>query len=171
MKRIVLLLVSIGLAFSLTGCATMPTRGDYVVLDAAPAIVPDAESGVVCFLRESSFMGSGISYFVQENGQNIGLLRSGSYFLHKTAPGPHTYTAETEAMASVTITVQAGKNSYVQGDIGMGFLAGRPQLTEITEQVATPLLSEGMEYTRMSSPEEKARYQELEQKNTPNSGM
>lgn len=153
MKKIVFPLSLVRLVIMACGCAKMPTRGEYVKLDAAPVITADAESSVIYFLRESAFMGGGISYYIWEDNQQIGLLKSSSYFMHRATPGKHTYWAETEARASITLDVQGGNTYYVEGGVGMGMLAGRPQLTEIPKPVADRLLPE-LEYIRLATPEE-----------------
>lgn len=166
MKKISLLCLLIA-AVLLAGCAKMPLREDYVKEASAPVVTADENSGVVYFVRDSAFGGAGISYFIFEDTKKIGLLKSGTYFIHKTTPGKHTYLAETEARAAVTLDVEAGKTYYIEGNVGMGFWAGRPQLTEITEPVARQYLPE-LEYIRLATPEEVEAYKLKEQeKNNP----
>ena len=166
MKKLSLLCLLIA-AVLLAGCAKMPLREDYVKEATAPVVTPDETSGVVYFVRDSAFGGAGISYFIFEDTTKIGLLKSGTYFIHKTTPGKHTYYAETEARSSVTLDVEAGKTYYVEGSVGLGFLAGRPQLMEITEPVAKQYLPE-LEYIRLATPEEVEAYKLKEQeKNNP----
>ena len=162
MKRIFLAFSLIVTVLLVAGCAKMPLRGDYVKEPVAPVIVPDANHGVVYFVRDSAFGGAGISYFIFEDTKKIGLLKSGTYFIHKTTPGKHTYLAETEARAAVTLDVEAGKTYYIEGNVGMGFWAGRPQLTEITEPVAKQYLSD-LDYVRLATPEETEAYKLKEQ--------
>lgn len=148
MRNLVLLI----LCGILTGCgAARPTQSDYTVVYNVPDVTPDSASGVVYFMRESAFTGGAVSYFIDEDGSRIGLLRSGSYFIHKTAPGQHTYSAETEKKSFVTISVEPEKTHYIVGTVGMGFWIGVPVLTEVTEPVAKNLLSEGLQYTRLKN--------------------
>lgn len=163
MKSLLKLMTLSLLIAILAGCAKMPVRGDYVKEAQAPTIVPDEHSGVVYFVRESAFTGGGISYFIFEDTTKIGLLKSGTYFIHKTTPGKHTYLAETESRSAVTLDVEAGKTYYVEGSVGLGFLAGRPQLTEITEAVARQLLPE-LDYVRLATPEEQEAYRLKEER-------
>lgn len=161
MKKISLFCILIA-AVLLAGCAKMPLREDYVKETSAPTVTADETSGVVYFVRDSAFMGGGVSYFIFEDTTKIGLLKSGTYFIHKTTPGKHTYYAETESRASVTLDIEAGKTYYVEGSVGLGFLAGRPQLTEITETVARQYLPD-LEYIRLATPEEVEAYKLKEQ--------
>ena len=119
---------------------------------------------MVYFLRESAFTGGGITYFIFEDDTKIGLLKSGSYFIHKATPGKHTYLAETESRAAVTLDIQPGQTYYIEGSIGMGFWAGRPQLTEITKPVADKLLPD-LKYIRLATPEETDAYKQKEAEN------
>ncbi|AMD89480.1 DUF2846 domain-containing protein [Desulfovibrio fairfieldensis] len=161
-KLICLLALAMAVALG-AGCAKMPVRGDYMQ-DTPPQIVPDQESAVVYFLRESAFTGGGITYFIFEDDTKIGLLKSGSYFIHKATPGKHTYLAETESRAAVTLDIQPGQTYYIEGSIGMGFWAGRPQLTEITKPVADKLLPD-LKYIRLATPEETDAYKQKEAEN------
>lgn len=161
-KLICLLALTMAVALG-AGCAKMPVRGDYMQ-DTPPQIVPDQESAVVYFLRESAFTGGGITYFIFEDDTKIGLLKSGSYFIHKATPGKHTYLAETESRAAVTLDIQPGQTYYIEGSIGMGFWAGRPQLTEITKPVADKLLPD-LKYIRLATPEETDAYKQKEAEN------
>ena len=124
----------------LAGCAAMPKRGEFTKGGAAPSMAADDSYGLVTFLRESAFIGGGISYYIHEDGRKIGALRSGTWFMHRAVPGQHTYSAETEAKDFVTINVEAGKNYYVIGSISMGMMAGRPQLKEASEAYAKGLI-------------------------------
>ena len=152
------------------GCVKMPLRADYVEEKVPPVITPDDQSAVVYFMREWAFGGGGVSYFIHEDMQKIGLLKAGSYFIHRAIPGKHTYSAETEARSSVTLDVKAGQTYYVEGGIGMGFWAGRPQLTEVTKSVADKLLPE-LKYLRLSTPDEAEQYREKERQREAKEAM
>lgn len=166
-KLICLLALTMAVALG-AGCAKMPVRGDYMQ-DTPPQVVPDQESAVVYFLRESAFTGGGITYFIFEDDTKIGLLKSGSYFIHKATPGKHTYLAETESRAAVTLDIQPGQTYYIEGSVGMGFWAGRPQLTEITKPVADKLLPD-LKYIRLATPEETDAYKQKEAEKNNSSG-
>jgi len=164
MIRLVFLAV-LGLVFALgAGCAKMPQRADYVKEAAPPTLTADADHGLIYFFREWAFGGGGMTYFVQEDTVNIGLLKAGSYFAHKATPGKHTYSGETESKDSVTLDIEAGKTYYVEGGIGMGFWAGVPKLSEVTKPVfdkARPKL----EHIRLATPSETEAFKAKE--NTP----
>ncbi len=104
-----------------------------------PTVQPD--KGLVYFYRESSFKGAGIQYDIRDNGSVIGALQSGTYFYENATPGPHTYSAKTEATSEVSLNVEAGKTYYVKGSITFGFVAGHPKLEIANEADAQAALS------------------------------
>lgn len=145
------------------GCAKMPLRGDYVEEKSPPQIQADEQSAAIVFFREWAFTGGGMSYFITEDTNNIGLLKAGSYFAYRATPGKHTYSAETEARSSVTLDVQPGQTYYIEGGIGMGFWAGRPQLSEVTKPIFDKAKPD-LKYIRIATPEEAAQFKEKEEK-------
>lgn len=160
MKKAIILTFILSCLFALAACAKMPQRGDYVE-DVPPQITENENVGVIYFLRESAFTGGGMTYFIYEDDQKVGLLKSGSYFIHKSLPGKHTFWAETEARAAITLDIEAGKTYYIEGSIGLGFWAGRPELREITKPLADKLLPD-LKYLRLATPEETLDYKQKE---------
>ena len=156
MRKVILALLALAVCAVLAGCAKMPLREDYVYEQPAQTAVADAETGLIYFFRESAFTGGGISYFIIEDDTKIGLLKSGTYFVHKATQGKHTYWAETEARSAVTLDIQAGQTYYIEGGVNIGMWAGRPQLTEVTRPVADKFLPE-LKYIRLSTEEEAAQ--------------
>nr|WP_246387943.1 DUF2846 domain-containing protein [Desulfovibrio intestinalis] len=148
----------------------MPVRGDYIEEKAPPQISVEEHTATIVFFREWAFTGGGITYFVTEDTKNIGLLKAGSYFIYKALPGKHTYSAETEARSSVTLDVQSGQIYYVEGGIGMGFWAGRPQLIEVTKPVFDKIKPE-LKYIRLATPEEAAHFKDKEQQRDSGAGL
>lgn len=144
MKKVLLLLTCF-IMLSITGCASMPKKSDYTLLETAPQIEANEQSALIYFFREKSFIGAGVSYYVNENGERIGVIRNGSYFVLNAPTGQHTYSAETESTVTVTINVEAGKNYYIEGGVGMGMFMGRPTLNIVTEDYAKPKLN-GLDY-------------------------
>lgn len=129
-----------------TGCAGMAPPSSYTTHKTAPRVEPDTEHGVVCFLRESRIIGSGVTYYIQEDGKKVGVLRSGSYFFHKTSPGMHTYMAEDLTATYVSINVEAGKIYYVVG----AATYGGPSLAEVSEPVARQIIQGGLDYIMLN---------------------
>ena len=52
---------------------------------------------------------------------------------------------------------------YIEGGIGMGFWAGRPQLSEVTKPILDKVKPD-LKYIRLATPEEAAQFKEKEQK-------
>jgi len=148
MRRLILALVAVCVAL-VAGCAIMPPGARYTY-EAPPAITPDASSGVIYFLRESAFVGGGGGYFIYENGKAIGLLASGTYFIHKSIPGSHIYTAGEDARSAITLDVHAGQTYYIISWVSTpGILGAAPlNLKEIPRPVAEKALP-NLKYIRM----------------------
>lgn len=114
--------------------ATTPSSDTAAPVSAAPA-APEAAaavapgSGTVIFFRPSKFVGAVIGFKVRENGQELGKLRNGKYFVLQVAPGVHQYEVHSETKDVLTLEVEAGQTYYVQGVLGVGIVAGRPNLT------------------------------------------
>lgn len=136
MKRM-LTLVTIFVCSVLSGCAGMASPSAYTTQETAPRLTPDEGHGVVCFLRERKFFGSGGSFFIREEGKTVGALRSGSYFCRRVAPGKYTYMAEAIAPTYISVTVEAGGMSSIILDSTFGGLT----LTEVTEGTAKQIIA------------------------------
>jgi Protein of unknown function (DUF2846) len=93
-------------------------------------IAPPPEGmGQIVFFRESKFVGAAIGYKVREGETELGKLRNGTYFVHVTTPGAHTYTVHSEAKDNLNLEVEAGETYFVSSGLSMGVLAGRPNLS------------------------------------------
>lgn len=161
MKRIFLAFSLIVTVLLVAGCAAeMPSRSEYVKEKSAPIVLPNNDYAVIYFLRQVG--GIAVSYFIEEDTKRIGLLKSGSYFIHRAKPGKHTYTASTESTAATTITVEPNKIYYIEGVLDLGVWIGRPGLREITEPVAKQYLPD-LDYVRLATPEETEAYKLKEQ--------
>jgi len=111
--------------------AAMPSDAAAPSAPAAADTAPAAESGsgTVIFFRPSKFVGAAVGFKVRENGQELGKLRNGKFFVLQVAPGVHQYEVHSEAKDVLTLEVEAGQTYYVQGVLGIGIVAGRPNLT------------------------------------------
>lgn len=119
--------LTLGAAVALTSCASVERAPQTAGPDR-----PAPGNGMVTFYRERRIVGMAVGFNVREDGQRIGGLPNGTYFVHQAAPGTHRYTAATESTDEVTIPVQAGQSYYVRGTIGMGVVVGRPHLAVVT---------------------------------------
>lgn len=156
MKKIFCLLNLVIFIALCAGCGKLPQRHDYV-REQAPNMTADESHALIYFVRPSAFGGGAISYFVHEDNRPIGILKSGTYFMHKSVPGKHTYWAETEARTSIMMDVKAGETYYVEGGVGMGFWAGRPELREVTKVIVDGYMPE-LEYIRLATEQEAADF-------------
>jgi hypothetical protein len=113
--------------FALGGCAGAQ------IMKEKPTPQATADKGMVYFFRESHFAGAAVVFDVKDGADTIGILQSGTYFWYAAAPGPHTFTAKTEATSAVTLNVEAGKTYYVGGGVSLGAFVGHPKLTVANE--------------------------------------
>ena len=121
--------------------ATAPTPAAQEATPAAAMAAPTTEAlpngmtappegmGQIVFFRPSKMMGAALGFIVRENDQELGKLRNATYFVHTTTPGQHSYVVHSEAKDVMNIEVEAGETYYVSGSLGMGVIAGRPNLS------------------------------------------
>lgn len=102
----------------------------------APVTIPapPAGQGQVVFFRPGAFVGSAIRCTVREDGKMIGRAGNGRYFVIAAAPGKHTFTTKTEATDTLNVEVEPDETTYVKCKIGMGLVAGRPNLSPATAE-------------------------------------
>ncbi len=95
---------------------------------------PPAGKGQVVFFRQSAFAGMAVWFNVRENGNLLGKLSNGAYFVQVADPGPHTYTAATENKDVLHLEIDDGETYYVRGSIHMGLFIGEAGI-EPSDQV------------------------------------
>ncbi len=139
----------------LSGCAKMPEPGDAVVEKSQPKIAHDAGKALVYFFRPGHlYFGLGATYFVKEDGREIGVLDYNTFFIHKTTPGKHTYSISTESTVTTDIFVKAGQTYYVKCGYRVGFLVGRPSMRLGTVSEFTKSKTD-LKYIRLTTKNEK----------------
>ena len=117
-----------GDAAASTAAAAAPAASTNTLINAAPA-----DKAQIVFFRESKFVGGAIGFKVREGETELGKLRSGKYFVANVEPGKHEYNVHGETKDVLTIEVEAGETYYVLGSLGMGIVAGRPNLSPSDE--------------------------------------
>jgi len=110
--------------------ASAPHKGGFATIDIPP---PPAGKGEVVFFRRSAFQGSAVWFKVREDGQELGKLTSGVYFVAEEEPGPHTFTAATENKDTLKLEVDPGETYYVEGRVSMGVFVGEANLSPSDE--------------------------------------
>lgn len=100
-----------------------------------PIVIPPPPAGMsqVVFFRPGA-MGMAISCNIRENGKMLGTTNNGRYWVLTTTPGPHSFTTKSEATDTLNIEAEADETQYVKCKIGMGFMAGRPNLSPSTKE-------------------------------------
>jgi hypothetical protein len=91
---------------------------------------PPRGMGQVVFFRARSL--GGFEWFnVRENGQALGKLTNGAYFVVVLPPGQHSFsaTSEPEFKDHLTLKIDAGETYYVEGLMTHGVVIGVADLT------------------------------------------
>jgi hypothetical protein len=90
---------------------------------------PEGRGQVVFFRRKSM---TGMQWFnVRENGQALGKLTTGTYFIMTLPPGEHSFTAksEPELKDHLTLKIDPGETYYVESIMTHGLVLGAAELT------------------------------------------
>ena len=105
-----------------------PADTDQAAITIPP---PPAGQGQVVFFRSHTLLGTGQWFNVRENGQALGKLTNGAYFVQTVSPGLHTYTATTEPefKDSLKLQIAPGETYFVEGILTKGVVIGAADLT------------------------------------------
>ncbi len=122
----------------------------------ASAATPSEGMATIVFFRPKKLLGAAIGFIVREDGVELGKLRNGNYFVLQVAPGAHSYTVHSETKDVLAMEVEAGQTYYVMGSLGMGVVAGRPNLSPSDEQSFAAIKSKLKERAPISGDDEKA---------------
>ena len=77
-------------------------------------------------------MGAAIGFKVRENDVELGKLRNGNFFVLQVEPGKHTYVVHSETKDITPIEAEDGETYFMMGEMTMGIMAGRPNLSPST---------------------------------------
>lgn len=94
----------------------------------APAAQASGDTGTIVFFRPKKFVGAAVGFKVRENDVELGRLRNGTYFTIHPGVGKHEYVVHAAAEDRLVLEVDAGETYYVQANVTVGAIAGRPNL-------------------------------------------
>jgi hypothetical protein len=96
-----------------------------------PISAPAKGQGQVVFFRKKSLLGTGQWFNVREDGNALGKLTNGAWFVEAEPPGVHTFTAKTEPEFKdrLTLKIDAGETYFVEGVLTHGVVIGVADLT------------------------------------------
>ena len=122
------------LAFMIISLSVFPPTAFTASL---PTAKPD--KGLVIFYRVSAFKGKAVRFNLNHAEGTLGQLLSGTYLYKYLDPGTHSFFVQgvsVDGQDSITVNVEAGKTYYVKGEVLMGWPAGRPKFTQMSESAA-----------------------------------
>jgi hypothetical protein len=93
---------------------------------------PEPGKALVVFFRPKKFVGAAIGFKVREKDVELGKLRNGNFFAIQVTPGVHEYVVHSETKDVTKIEAEDGETYFLMGELNMGVLAGRPNLTPST---------------------------------------
>jgi hypothetical protein len=108
--------------------AAAPAAAANTLIAPAPA-----DKGQIVFFRPSKMVGAALGFKVRENETELGKLRNGKYFVIQVEPGAHAYNMHGETKDVLNMEIEAGETYYVSASVGMGIIAGRPNLSPSDE--------------------------------------
>ena len=116
------------------GMTNAPLAFDNAAPDltgSVPLPAPPKGMGQVVFFRAKTVLGTGQWFKVRENGDALGKLSNGAYFIQVAAPGIHTYTAtlEPEAKDRLRLEIDPGQTYFVEGTLTKGLAIGMADLS------------------------------------------
>src|SRR6185295_13466886 len=113
----------------LLAIATISSSIAFSQQSVTPAAQAGGKTGTIVFFRAKKFAGAAVGFKVRENDVELGRLRNGTYFtIHPTA-GKHEYVVHAAAEDKLVLEVDPGETYYVQANITVGALTGRPNLS------------------------------------------
>lgn len=131
MKRVkIIALAAVATALAVSPVSTSAFAKEKVASTKTAVVVeaPPAGQGQVVFFRPGSMMGMALGCNVRENGKLIGGLGNGKYFIQAFQPGKHVFTTHSETTDTLNMEIESGETYYVKCGIGMGVVAGRPNI-------------------------------------------
>jgi hypothetical protein len=122
MRSLVLLLALAG------GCAV-----PYMTpINPPQPLAPPPSTGLVVFVRPSSWGGGAFADILDENGHFVGRTSGGAHFAAVVPPGPHMFAIWGENTDAVQVDVAPGHIYFVEVGITPGFITAQFHLYAIT---------------------------------------
>ncbi len=116
-----------GLSVCATGLAAAKDKGPPPT--PAQLAAPPTGKGQVVFYRKPMISLVPFNWMVRENGVEICRMVAGTYCIAAAEPGKHTFEVHSEATDKLSLEVDSGETYYVVGDISMGMIVNRPNIT------------------------------------------
>lgn len=128
MKNCKIVLLSMLLTVLISACATMPGFKNFHTLTPPRSIEPMTGKSVVYFTRPDRHVGQSVLYYIYDNGERIGGVKSPSWFYVYISPGRHVFTAGTEAETKLLLDAEEGREYFIRCGVEWGVIMGRPTM-------------------------------------------
>lgn len=130
MRNLFLSLTAIAI---LAGCASVPKAPEAADSAAKSFQVAPDKANLYVF-RKPAVAGSAVAVQVSVDGRMLGSTGAGTYFLVRLDPGTHVVSSFTpESAPALTLTVEAGRNYFVEQKTHFGLANARTSLHELSE--------------------------------------
>jgi hypothetical protein len=122
------------LSLFLTGCASVPTAPKEEDAAKKTFAAPSADKAGI-YIYRNSFVGQALKKTVYVDGSQIGETSNKVFFFQEVSPGEHKISTESEfGENDLKITVEGGKNYFVEQYIKMGAFVGGAGLKQVDEK-------------------------------------
>ena len=131
MKNLLSLMLVVGSAVLMTGCATGPSYGQLKATIPPPA----QDDGRIYFYRTAA-LGAAVQPDVHLNDQVIGTTVPGGFFYVDRPPGDYKVETATEVERTLSLTLDKGQTRYVRFDVSLGFFVGHVYPVLVDDTIA-----------------------------------
>ena len=131
MRRRLLVWAVAGAALWLSGCAFVHKASEAE--DAQAKAFTTCPGKGALYIYRSELLGAALGLEVVVNGVSVGDTSGQSFFRLDLNPGQYTIESRGDNTASLTVTVQAGRATYVWQEFKVGIVRGRTELHLVDE--------------------------------------
>ena len=131
MRRRLLVWAVPGAALWLSGCAFVHKASEAE--DAQAKAFTTRPGKGALYIYRSELLGAALGLEVVVNGVSVGDTSGQSFFRLDLNPGQYTIESRGDNTASLTVTVQAGRATYVWQEFKVGIVRGRTELHLVDE--------------------------------------
>lgn len=131
MKKLHLFVLALG-GLLLASCASVPMASSSADAEAKQFTPQPGRASI--YVTRGFGVGSALVFQTILDGRIAGALAPNTYQLLSVSPGQHTLiVSATENVQQTTLTVQPGRNYFVEVSVSMGFISGHANIQSISD--------------------------------------